>query len=372
MIASSYPISTSTLSPGPEWILLETLCLGDLSSDAIKQIQGWITQETFDWSLLLRYSNQHKLLPLLALVFLREDFHGNVPASVKQRLQQARLKNRYRIVRLRQEAAKIAQAFTQEGIRFVATKGITLESTLYQGQGGRSFSDLDWMILPAHRDQAQAALVKLGYEMGIYDSQQRCICPHDRETLIGYRMSPDHLPAHVRLTGDPLIPFIEADVANSLTWTYSPFQVPIEVALEKIHWQPIQGIEDAQLPCFLPEFQFLFTVLHLYKEARMDLLRASGKDVNLRKFMDVLRLWQAYQENLVKPTFRAQLEAWKVVEPVVWVTGHCDDTFGTTITEQLGLTQFLDHALNHSDLPTINKTSGNTMRRRLMSVNPGL
>ena len=47
---------------------------------------------------------------------------------------------------------------------------------------------------------------------------------------------------------------------------------------------------EVRLPCFRPTYQFLFTVLHLFREAWLQKFVDFGSDVGLMKFGDVIRL----------------------------------------------------------------------------------
>ena len=75
-----------------------------------------------------------------------------------------------------------------------------------------------------------------------------------------------------------------------MTWTKSPFDVPVEEALKDPVEQPVPGMPGVNLPCFRPIYQFLFTVLHLFREAWLQKFVDFGNDVGLMKFGDVIRL----------------------------------------------------------------------------------
>ncbi len=325
------------LSLGTEWALLELLTLGLSSADEQERFAELIQTKDLDWEELLTQASRHKILFLLAFHATSSPFKEAVPSTVQHHLRTALLVNRHKVAIYRQEVARIIQALNQQNIRFVVTKGMTLESTIYQGNGSRTFSDIDLMILPQSRTLVSQILSELGYEMGTFDGKTGTILPHSRKTLIGYQLNPDHLPSHMYLTDDPIIRFIELDVANSLTWTLSLFQVPIEVALAEIVYQSIPGNSEVQMPCFIPEFQFIFTILHLFKEAWVELTVSLGKDVTLSKFGDVVRLWNIYRNILQTEAFMGMLEELGMIEPMVWVLEHLDRTFHTGIVTALGL-----------------------------------
>ena len=353
------------LALGQEWALLELLTLGLYSANERELFAELIQAENLDWQELLAQATRHKIITFLAFHTTGDHYYEVIPSDVKQQLEIVLFFNRHKINIYRREAARISRAFTSNNIQFVGTKGISFESTIYQGNGSRAMSDIDFMIAPQYRKLASKILSELGYGMGAFDSKTKKISPHSRETLIGYRLNSDHLPAHVLLIDDVIAPFVEVDIANSLTWTVCPFQVPVEIALENIICQSIPGFEDIQLPCFSPQFQFIFTILHLYREAWRIL--SLKKDVNLCKFGDILRLWKVYSDVLQTEELINLIKELGIVKPVLWVLEHLDRTFHTDIVSSLGL----DDRVTEKWLASVGSSNGKvrqwqgTMRERL-------
>jgi len=325
---------------GKEWALLELIALGLCSDKERELFAELINAKDLDWQKLLAQAKRHKILSLLAFYVLSEKFVETIPQNIaaQNHLRKILFINRHKISLYRQEAARISKAFQQKNICFVGTKGISLESTIYPSNGIRTMGDMDFMILPQDRKIASKVLADLGYSMGTFDQKTGSIKPHSRELMIKYKLSPDHLPSHVLLINNNIIPFIEVDIANSLTWTSCTFQIPVEVALTNITYQDIPGINGVQLPSFSPQFQFIFTILHLFKEAWIEItLEMNGKDVNLSKFSDVVRIWRTYKNQLQNREFLALLEDWAIIQPVIWVLEHLDRTLQTSIVADLGL-----------------------------------
>ncbi len=110
----------------------------------------------------------------------------------------------------------------------------------------------------------------------------------------------------------------------------------VKAALADIAYLPLSDFPDVRIPCFLPPFQFLFTILHLFREAWFERWIEMDQDVNLMKFADVVRLWQIHRKRLSSDAFIQMLEAFEVKEPVLWVLEHLDRTFHTDIVSALG------------------------------------
>lgn len=331
---------------GVEWTLLELSCL---DSREIKENDVFDNINIFDkvdfhWGELLEQAIRHKILSMLVVYVLQTKLFDRMPRLLKEHLRATLELNKYKNSVFYREAAKIIKSLAEKDVQFVFTKGITLESTIYRGNGSRSFVDIDLMILPKHRNVVIQAISNLGYSPSRFDWKTLTLKKLSPEDLAIFKLNPDHLPSHLLLINDPVVPYIDIDFATSLTWTRSPFNVPIEDALAEIVYQPIPGIPDVQMPCFNSKFQFIFTILHLFREAWVfregwvDTINAGWEtDVTLSKFADVIRLWRAYEKELNTPEFIQLLEKYQIIDPILWVLEHTDRTFHTGIVPALGL-----------------------------------
>jgi hypothetical protein len=354
---------------GPEWAALELLCVGRAEEEP-ERLAQLLRDPELQWGELLEQAMRHQTLPLLALHVLELAGRDEIQLTplIAWHLAEYLETNRWRLAVFRREAARIAGALRPLGVPFVCTKGITFESTIYRGRGGRMLKDIDFMIPPSARETIPEALKKLGYQPGEYDLRTGAIMPHTRRMEVIYALSPDHLPSHGRLSDEPCVPFLHVDFANSLTWARSPYEVPVEEALRHRVELPLPGMAGATIPGFTPDYQFLFTVLHLFREAGFEQWLELELDVSLMKFGDVIRLFKAHGAELADGRFTALLEAYGVVEPVAWVLEHTDRTFGTSMTEQLGLEGRVDEDVLFNARPSTGKEDRKwrgTMRERL-------
>lgn len=324
-------------SPGREWRALELLTLGLQDAERRREFLAILGDPGLSWGELIEQALRHKMLPLLAVEATAADLRSRLPRMICEHLTEAAQRQVYKLGILRREAARITEALQARGARFVATKGIVFESTLYQGNGSRHLSDIDFMVLPSHRHLVLAALPELGYEMGYYDWRTNGLHRFDRKELIAYQLHDDHLPSFTLLTSDPVVPYVSLDFATSLTWARSEFEVPIHQALAETDDQPIPGQDGVRLPTFTPGFQFLFTALHLFREAWFEKWLDLEQDVNLMKFADLLRLWPAHREVLTSAAFLAKVESYNLLQPLLWVLEHLDRTFHTEILTEMAL-----------------------------------
>lgn len=348
---------------GPEWSILERLCLDATSTSDQAALRAMVGRADLRWGELMEQAVRHGMLPMLAHAVISLGMRFEIPRQVFDLLVSALEVNRWRIAVFRQEAVRVVDALEGAGIRCVATKGITFESTLYGGNGTRPMSDIDFLIAPADRDAALTALRALGYEE-TYDWT-----PRGRQQAISYRLHPDHLPKLSRATGDPFVGRLHVDVANSLTWSRSDYEVPVEVALEEAGRQEVPGLAGVSLPCLSPMYQLVFTILHLFREAWMDKWLDYNSDVTLLKFGDVIRLCRAHEGLLASGRFRRVIETLGIEKPTAWVLEHLDRTFGTAMTARAGLTGWVDAAWLASAQPRQGQTRRwtGTMRERLAS-----
>ena len=301
-------------SLGSEWTILELLARGIVDDLEQQMVRDLLLAETLDWGELLEQALRHKMLPILAYHIVSASLRFDVPRSIYQHLESALEWNRWQIEVFRREAVRVAQGLAGRGIHFVVTKGMAFESTLYGSLGTRHMKDIDFMIAPRDREAVLSVMRDLGFRPFFEWAKD------PRREEISSRLNPDHLPKLARDIDQPGTRTINVDVANSLTWTRSPFDVPVEEALEDPVEQPVPGMPGVGLPCFCTIYQFLFTVLHLFREAWLQKFVDFGTDVGLMKFGDVIRLIDQNRNELTSGELLRIMEIQRVTHAVAWVT----------------------------------------------------
>lgn len=325
------------LTFGPEWALLELLCLGLTTADEQQAFDELLKSGSLDWGILLEQSIRHKMLPLLALHTLAAEAKQSIPKRIQEHFRAVLDLNRHKRTLWYREVDRIIRFLNEQSIRVVGRKDVAFESMLYGGNGSRRFGDIDLLIAPQDRNAVLEALPQLGYQPGLFDWESQSLTPIPRQHMMIFRLNPDHLPVHSRLTGDPVMQWFEVDFANSMTWTGSSFDLPVEVAMAELVYRPVTGFADIEIPCLAPPFEFIGTVLHLFREAWFARWLEWEQDVDLTKFSDVVRLWKAHHETLTNETLVQTLEQFDLVAPVVWVLEHLDRTLHTSVVTALGL-----------------------------------
>ena len=350
-------------SLGPEWTILELLARGVVDDSERQMVRNLLVAETLNWGELLEQALRHKMVPMLAHHVISADLRFDVPTSIYMHLESALEWNRCQIEVFRGETVRVARGLAGRGIRFVVTKGMTFESTLYGGLGTRHMNDIDFMITPQDREAVMSALQELGFRPFFEWAKD------PRREEISSRLNRDHLPKLAREIDRPGTRIINLDVANSLTWTKSPFDVPVEEALENYVEQPVPGMPGVSIPCFRPKYQFLFTVLHLFREAWLQKFVDFGSDVGLMKFGDVIRLIDRDHAELTDGELLRTMEAHNVIDAVAWVLRRLDETFHTRALELLALEKHGDEKLLVSQMQSSGyvRALGQSMRERLQS-----
>jgi hypothetical protein len=354
-------------SLGSEWTILELLARGIVDDPEREVARDLLSSDTLDWGELLEQALRHKMLPMLAHHIISSDLRFDVPMSIYHHLESALDWNRCQIDVFRRETVRVAQGLAGRGIQFVVTKGMTFESTLYGSLGTRHMNDIDFMIAPRDREAVMSAMQELGFRPFFEWAKDA------RREEISSRLNPDHLPKLMRTIDQPGTRTIHIDVANSLTWTKSPFDVPVEEALEDPVEQPVPGMPGVGVPCFRPVYQLLFTVLHLFREAWLQKFVDFGSDVGLMKFGDVIRLVDQDREELTDGELLRIMETHNVTHPVAWVLRHLDETFHTDMLELLGLEKHGGEELLVSQMQSSAYVVawGQSMRERLQSKTRG-
>lgn len=361
----THPLPDQSL--GPEWTILELLARGVVDDSERQMVRDLVLTGTLEWGELLEQALRHKMLPMLAHHIASTGLRFDVPTTIYMHLESALEWNRCQIEVFRRETVRVAQGLAGRGIQFVVTKGMTFESTLYASLGTRHMNDIDFMIGPEDREVVLGALQDLGFRP-FFDWAKDA-----RREEISSRLNRDHLPKLAREIDYPGTRIINIDVANSLTWTKSPFDVPVEEALEDSVEQPVPGMPGVSIPCFRPKYQFLFTVLHLFREAWLQKFVDFGIDVGLMKFGDVIRLIDQNRNGLTDGELLRIMETHNVTHPVAWVLRHLDETFQTRTQELFALEEYGDEELLASQMQSSAyvRALGQSMRERLQSKSRG-
>jgi hypothetical protein len=350
-------------SLGPEWAMLELLARGIVDDSEQQAARDLILSDTVSWGELLEQALRHKMLPMLAHHIISTGLRFDVPVTIYLHLESVWEWNRSRIEVFRRETVRVAQALAGRGIPVVVTKGMAFESTLYGSLGTRHMNDIDFMIAPRDREAVMSAMQELGFRPFFGYAKDA------RREEISSRLNRDHLPKLARDIDQPGLRMIDVDVANSLTWTNSPFDVPVEEALKDPIEQSVPDLSGVSLPCFRPIYQFLFTVLHLFREAWLQKFVDFGNDVGLMKFGDVIRLIDRDRNELTDGELLRIMAAHNVTHPVAWVLRRLDQTFQTRTLELLSLEEYGDEELLAGQMSSRGYvgTWGQSMRERLQS-----
>jgi hypothetical protein len=354
-------------SLGSEWAILELLARGIVAESERQMARDLLLSDTLDWGELLEQAVRHKMLPMLAHHVISEGLRFDVPMTIYVHLESALEWNRCQIEVFRRETARVAQSLAGHGIRFVVTKGMTFESTLYASLGTRQMNDIDLMIAPPDRDAVMNVMQELGFRPFFNWAKDA------RREEISSRLNRDHLPKLMCTIDQPGTRTVQIDIANSLTWTKSPFDVPVDQALENVAEQAVPGLPAVRLPCFRATYQFLFTVLHLFREAWLQKFVDFGTDVGLMKFADVIRVIDQNRHELTDGELLRIMERHNVIHPVAWVLRHLDETFQTRSQELFALEQYGDEELLASQMQSSAyvRAWDQSMRERLQSKTRG-
>lgn len=101
----------------------------------------------------------------------------------------------------------------------------------------------------------------------------------------------------------------------------------------------VSGVQrDGSLPTLSSPHEFLFLVLHFFREAWF-----SGSSIRLSQIADIVRSWDRL-ETSERTEMRTYIAETRVQPPVAWVAAHVDDMFGTGIVDTLNLSGFTPKA----------------------------
>jgi hypothetical protein len=320
-----------------EWRILELAALGLSDDNERAEFESLADRHDLHWGEVLDQAIRHKLLHLLGYHITEETHCTSVPPMLSEHMRETLRVSRQRVSLFRQAAADIAATLHDRGARVACTKGIVLESTLYGGRGARPLGDMDFMVSADDGRTVTAVMSEMGFLNGYLDRATGTIESFTRQDLIGYHLNPDHLPPFIKNLNDPVTPHVHVDFACSFTWTNCPYQVPLSEGLKEIAQVELPATSGRTIPALNTQYLFIFTVLHLFREAYVSKWIDLSQDVNLMKFGDVIRSWRKWRNELDTDAFRLLLRVLQIEQPMGWVLVHADRTFDTTMASALGL-----------------------------------
>ncbi|WP_069867506.1 nucleotidyltransferase family protein [Streptomyces malaysiensis] len=330
---------------------------------------SYLNRPGFEHGELVQQAMRHNLLPALADFLNRHGLRKALPHRLRTPVLNYLRLSEHRARLLTREAVRVSDGLARAGVRAAWTKGVTLQSTLFDNTAVRPFNDIDLMIAPDDREPTKAVLIDLGYTPdAAFDPETGKLKEISRLDQRMYRMSRDHLPHLRMLTDDICVPHISVDVANSLTWHGSRWQVPMRQVIERIETVPV--LNGSTLPALSAPHAFLFLCLHVFREGWLQRTIVT-KDLALSQFADILRQWRRSSPDL-RRDIQAAIEEFGLAEPMAWVCGHTDALFRTRLLEELGLTEQADPLWSASAQGAGGQplTWHGDMRRRLRESTP--
>lgn len=301
-----------------------------------------------DWDLAVLAAIKHRLTPRLADFLIRSERMSLVPKQLRRTLVQALQDNRHKAALATREAGRVVAALAERDVVVACTKGITFQSTLYDGFGGRSFEDIDLMIHEESKDRAAEVLLELGYLANMtVDFSANRVVPLPRRDVAMYRMYPDHLPHFLRPVAGLALPYFVVDVCFNITWFGASWQVPMREVLARVDHVRASAFDDVvELPALTAPYDFVFTVMHLFREGWFERTAVSSP-LRLGHFADVWRRWHRLTPAEVA-ALTELVGKHEIGPPIAWVCHHLDEMFGSSVVTCLGLDDLCDDAWLHS------------------------
>ncbi|MGY0064954.1 nucleotidyltransferase family protein [Streptomyces sp. LZ34] len=322
------------------WHLLKHICMHDCNPEALADVKKVL--ETLTWDDLSVQARRHRMLPQVADFLIQANYLDLAPHQFRRELIESLYWNRHLSALATDEAARLVQAITECGMTVACTKGVIFQHSLYGGRGVRTFNDIDLMIDPAHKDIVKDVMISAGYHAGKdYDFRTDTLTELPRRRLAMYLLRPDHLPHFFRpITGEG-IPYHITDVAFSLTWYSSGWQVPMVEALTDLDEVEV-GDGKIKLPSLTPPYSFIFTAMHLFREGWFE-RAVRAKDLRLGQFADIWRLWHRMDAGDI--TMLSDLiRRYDIAPPLAWVCSFTDQIFKSRIIEGLGLEPYCERS----------------------------
>ncbi|MFG6402471.1 nucleotidyltransferase family protein [Microbacterium sp. P04] len=288
---------------------------------------------------VVNLAKSQMMSPALGWLISRADYVRSTFAEHEDVLLAAWSENIARTSAHAWEAKKITEALAGAEIDAVVTKGNISHARIYGGYGVRAFGDVDFMIRRKDAASAVPVIESCGFAAASrFDLATNTVIPLPRTETMVYKLFPDHLPPFCRLADGP-VSYIRADVAFSMTWAKSPWQMADEAYLDDPSWQVVTTEEgDIELPALAPAYDLLFTLMHSFRESWL-LTRDGLSRVRINHLADAWRMWATFSE-ADRDQFASLVEANGMQLPVAWALARVEDAFGVRVNADLGLSAF--------------------------------
>ena len=194
----------------------DLLCLAAWPKPDLARIRD-LLRRGIDHPSLIRLAEGHGVRPQLFQCLCDLSWEA-VPEPERDSLERFRQRHLVRTLTLSSELHRLAAAFEDKAIPFVAFKGPTLAVALYGDLALREFNDID-VLVPEHRlDDAEDVLALLGYRSDQGDRAfRRAFLAHLRQHAFARADGEAAIDLHWALSG-PHVPFPlrTADIWNDL------------------------------------------------------------------------------------------------------------------------------------------------------------
>jgi Uncharacterised nucleotidyltransferase len=150
--------------PSPSRAMTRRVLLAAIGPDPLAVASmGAVAGERLDWDWLLERARAHKVAALLAARVVEQAWAVSLPAGIRGALDEIRGQAQRRAAGARRTLQEVARALTAGGIPFVVLKGSVLAEQAYKDPVRRPFYDVDLLVPLQRLDDAEAALIALGY-----------------------------------------------------------------------------------------------------------------------------------------------------------------------------------------------------------------
>ena len=354
---------------GPEWEVLELIAKKEFGYE--HEVEEIIEKSDFHWGELIEQAMSHKMFPMVCYAFMDEKLFPLLPPFINQNFTTNYLLNKHKTELIKKQAIRIVEALNNNNVEIVCTKGIVLETLLYDNKGYRFLSDVDFMAKQEDKDVIRSVIEDLGFTVGTVDWKSNSVIPMDRVQYLTYINTVDKLPEYVISLDDSLFKYVSVGFVFSFSWPKCQYHIDVAEALKKGICQVPTGLGDGScFPALQHSYHFIYIIMHLYKHAWLEHFIYKRNDVNLVKFADVYHYWNTYSTKL-KQELPQLIEKHKIYEPVLWTLYHTDYIFNSNIVSTLDMGNFLNEKTLFASINKIGKIlfwKGN-MRKLLWEKN---
>lgn len=283
--------------------------------------------DTLNWGFILEYALNHKVIGGIYVYLDERNLLSKLSPFICESLRYHRLINESRYETIIENVISISNLLVNNGIPHAFLKGTILYEQLYE-PGTRYLGDIDILIDDSNSEQVQNLLLANGLEFGYIHRSTGTMRSLSRRDLLGYKLTPDHLPPILLETNNKFLNYVQVDVSLCMTWSRHPIQLDIKELID--NFVPFEVSNEKLIPALTKPLHLIYVCFHFLREASSKIMIMHHQALNLIKYIDIYKLWSVMSQ-VEKDEFFSLINVYGLKSDVYWVLCELERELGVEV-----------------------------------------